>query len=117
MPEIAQTEEQFRRNYECLRRLFDYAGDAIFVHGLDGQFTDVNRAACEMLGYSREELLSGMYPWDFVVHDAKATIQAHWAAMQPGVPTSVTDELRRKDGTTFPAEVRLVRYSADDREV
>lgn len=35
MSEQLQSEEQFRRNYECLRRLFDYAGDAIFVHDLD----------------------------------------------------------------------------------
>ena len=37
--------------------------------------------------------------------------------MEPGVPITVTDELRGKDGITFPAEVRLVRYRADDREV
>ncbi|MDP9290871.1 MAG: PAS domain S-box protein [Verrucomicrobiota bacterium] len=117
MPEQPQSEEQFRRNYECLRRLFDHAGDAIFIHGLDGRFTDVNRAACEMLGYAREELLASMFPWDFAARDARDKIQAHWAEMQPGTPITVTDELRRKDGTTFPAEVRLVRYRADDREV
>src|SRR5207302_1215071 len=117
MPDIPQSEEQFRRNYECLRRLFDHAGDAIFVHGLDGRFTDVNRAASEMLGYAREEFLGRMYPWDFVVRDSRETIQAHWAEMQPGVPITITDELRRKDGTIFPAEVRLVRYAAGDREV
>ncbi|MDQ3622326.1 MAG: PAS domain S-box protein [Verrucomicrobiota bacterium] len=117
MPDQPQSEEQFRRSYECLRRLFDYAGDAIFVHGLDGRFTDVNRAACEMLGYAREELLAGMFPWNLVVRDARETIQRHWAEVQSGAPITVTDELRRKDGTTFPAEVRLVRYDADDREV
>src|SRR5437867_1429918 len=108
--DIPQSEEQFRRNYECLRRLFDYAGDAIFVHGLDGRFTDVNRAACEMLGYPREEFLDGMCPWDFVVRHSRDTIRQHSAEMQPGVPITITDELRRKDGTIFPAEVRLVRY-------
>src|SRR5438094_8572345 len=117
MPDIPQPEEQFRRNYECLRRLFDHAGDAIFVHGLDGLFTDVNRAGCEMLGYTREEFLGGMCPWDFVVRDARETIQQHWAAMQMGVPITITDELRRKDGTIFPVEVRLVRHAAGDGEV
>lgn len=117
MPEQPQSEEQFRRNYECLRRLFDHASDAIFVHGLDGRFTDINRAACEMLGYTHEEILAEMCPWDFVVRDSQETLQRHWAAMDTGVPITVTDELRRRDGTTFPAEVRLVRYSASDREV
>src|SRR3954453_21282832 len=117
MPEPAPSEDQFRRSYECLRRLFDHAGDAIFVHGLDGRFSDVNHAACEMLGYAREELLAGMFPWDFVVRDSRETIQKHWAEMQPGVPLTVTDELRRKDGTKFPAEVRIVRYNAGEQEV
>ena len=117
MPHVPRTEEQFRRNYECLRRLFDHAGDAIFVHGLDGRFTDLNRAACDMLAYTREEFLGGMCPWDFVVRDSREIIEQHWEEMQPGVPITVTDELRRKDGTIFPAEVRLVRFAADDREV
>lgn len=109
-------EMPFQRDYECLRRLFDHAGDPIFVHGLDGQFTDVNLAACEKLGYTREEFV-GMCPWDFVVHDSREKILTVWAGMQPGVPTTVTDELRRKDGTHFPAEVRLVRYNAAGGEV
>jgi PAS domain S-box-containing protein len=106
----------FQRDYECLRRLFDYAGDAIFVHGLDGQITDVNLAACETLGYTREELL-GMFPWDFVVHDSHKKILSVWEQMQLGLPITVNDELRRKDGTLFPVEVRLVRYRADQRDV
>jgi PAS domain S-box-containing protein len=115
--ESTRREEELRRSYQCLRRLFDYAGDAIIVYGLDGRFTDVNRAACEMLGYAREELLAGMFPWNFVVRDSREAIEAHWEEMEPSVPMTVTDELRRKDGTTFPAEMRLVRYPADDREV
>lgn len=58
-----------------------------------------------------------MSPWDFVVRDARETILSLWAEMQPGVPITVTDELRRKDGTSFPAEIRLVRYSAAGRDV
>src|SRR5688572_17919379 len=112
----AQSAEQFRRDYECLRRLFDHAGDAIFVHGLDGQITDVNLAACATLGYAREELL-GMCPWDFVVHDSREKILSAWAQMRSGLPITVNDELRRKDGAPFPVEVRLVRYSADQRDV
>ena len=112
----AQSGEQFRREYECLRRLFDHAGDAIFVHGLDGRIRDVNLAGCETLGYTRDELL-GMCPWDFVVHDSREKIQSSWAQMRPGFPLTVIDELRRKDGALFPVEVRLVRSSADQHEV
>ncbi|HVK58946.1 MAG TPA: sensor histidine kinase [Candidatus Kapabacteria bacterium] len=101
--------ESLHADYECLRRLFEHAGDAIFVHGLDGLFTNVNFAASVILGYSRKELL-GMYPWNLVLRDSREQILSLWTGMTPGEPITVSDELRRKDGSTFPAEVRLVRY-------
>src|SRR3954466_375707 len=39
------------------RALLQQAPDGIFVADLEGRYTDVNRAGCEMLGYSREEIL------------------------------------------------------------
>ena len=50
-------EDAFRSSESRYRTLFEGAGDAIFIHSLDGRFLDVNRAACEALGYEREELL------------------------------------------------------------
>lgn len=39
------------------RMLFHHAGDAIFVADLEGRLVEVNQAACDYVGYSREELL------------------------------------------------------------
>jgi PAS domain S-box-containing protein len=39
------------------RTLFDNAGDAIFVSDLEGRMVDVNRVACEKLGYTRGQLM------------------------------------------------------------
>ena len=39
------------------RTLFDNAGDAIFVTDLTGRMLDVNRLACEKLGYTRGQLM------------------------------------------------------------
>ena len=44
------------RSEDRFKRLVEQAADAIFVHDLEGRFVDVNRQACESLGYSREEL-------------------------------------------------------------
>jgi PAS domain S-box-containing protein len=112
----AQSVERFRGDYGCLQRLFDHASDAILVHYLDGHITDVNVAGCETLGYTRGELL-GMFPWDFAVQNSREKMQSLWTQMPGGTPITVGDELRRKDGTLFPVEVRLVRYRADHREV
>lgn len=40
------------------RTLFEDAGDAILVQDGEGHLQEVNRTACEELGYSREELLN-----------------------------------------------------------
>ena len=39
------------------RAFIDLAPDAFFLADLEGRFTDVNQAACRLLGYSRDELL------------------------------------------------------------
>src|SRR4051812_6949850 len=39
-------------------RFFDQASDAIFVFDDACRYVDVNRSACEMLGYTREEVLA-----------------------------------------------------------
>ncbi len=104
-----------RRSEEHFRQLVDHAPDAVFLHDLEGRFTDMNEAACVLLGYSREELLTRR-PWDFVVRDSREQILALWQSMLPGQPVTVEDELRRKDATVFPVEVRLGRFPAGDGE-
>src|SRR5260370_33135235 len=39
------------------RALFEAIDDAVFVRDLEGRIVDANPAACQRLGYSREELL------------------------------------------------------------
>lgn len=40
------------------RTLFNSASDAIFVFDMQGRMLDVNRVACEQLGYSRKEIMT-----------------------------------------------------------
>jgi PAS domain S-box-containing protein len=40
------------------RTLFEQANDAIFLETTDDQILDVNQRACDLLGYSREQLLA-----------------------------------------------------------
>jgi PAS domain S-box-containing protein len=49
-----QARSQSERMY---RAVFESANDAVFVEAVDGRIIDVNRNGCELLGYTREELL------------------------------------------------------------
>ncbi len=46
--------EEYEKRYKTL---FENAADAIFIHDPEGHFIEINRVACERLGYNREELL------------------------------------------------------------
>lgn len=54
-----QAAEALQASEQRYRKLFDHYGDAIFLIDPDeDKILDVNPKACEMLGYTREELLS-----------------------------------------------------------
>lgn len=53
-----KAEETLRECAETYSDLFECACDAILVESLDGDILAVNRRACELLGYGKEELLS-----------------------------------------------------------
>ena len=96
-------ETALRESEDHLRRLFDQAADAIFVHDLDGRFLDVNRRACESLGYTRAELLR-MSVWDV---DPDTDAQPFPATRWKDLPATFPARHRRKDGSVFPVEISL----------
>ena len=53
-----QTDERQRASEQRYRRLFEHSHDAIFIHDDRGRVLDANQQALDMLGYSREELLT-----------------------------------------------------------
>jgi PAS domain S-box-containing protein len=65
---------------------------AVFVADEDGHYVAVNRAACDLVGYTRDELLK------LRVRDLVATSGA-WGKLQDGATIAGTTELTRKDGT------------------
>jgi two-component system, cell cycle sensor histidine kinase and response regulator CckA len=97
-------EQALRQSEERFRTLFDFASDAIFIHEVGGRFVEVNRTACERLGYSREELLA-MSPDDIDSAEfALLASEREQALISQGAAFFETAHVRR-DGTLIPVEV------------
>ena len=98
-------QEELRASEERFRTFVDRATDAFFL--LDEQLgvVDVNRQACESMGWSREELI-GMHPRQFDVSLDESSIERLSQRAIAGEIITFETRHRRKDGTAFPVEIR-----------
>ena len=55
--ELASAYEELRESEERLRGFFENMPDILYSHNTEGQFTDINKKALEISGYSRDEII------------------------------------------------------------
>ena len=84
----------------------DRAADAVFWIAKDGGLRYVNDAACDYLGYSREELL-GFSIYDVDVTLDRADWPAHWEQVQKLERLTTETLYRARTGRQFPVEVTV----------
>ena len=102
-------EEELRASEARFRTFVDRATDAFFL--LDEQLgvVDCNRQACESMGWSREELI-GMHPRQFDTVLDEASMGRLSARSRAGEVVTFETRHRRKDGSTFPVEIRSATF-------
>ena len=105
-------EEMLRRSEQRYRTLFDSAGDAIFILTLTGQIEEANRAACERLGYSHDELLQ-MNVADVNAPEQRPHVPARLEKIRHQESNFFETVHQRRDGTLIHVEVnsRVVEYA------
>ena len=59
---LSETDQALEASDTRYRALFENAGDAIFIHDLEGTIIDVNQKAMDILGYTKEEISSIKIP-------------------------------------------------------
>jgi PAS domain S-box-containing protein len=104
-----------RRIEESYRDLFDYANDAILIHDGEGNLLDVNRAACDRLGYSKEELLKmGIKP--FMPPEKRAAFDENISRIFGEGYTVLESVEITRSGQIIPVDVsaRRIRYRGKD---
>jgi len=78
----------------------------MFLSDLKGRIIDVNIMACKSLGYSRKELLSKKVQDVDPEFISMKHRSRYWEQLVPGMPLTVTSIHKRKNGSTFPVEIR-----------
>ncbi len=93
------------------RTLFDSTNDAILIYSLDCRLLEVNRATCERLNYSREELLA--LPFMQLVASPYASLAKNRIEQLKKDGTAIFESAHlKKDGAIVPIEqsCSLIEY-------
>ena len=96
-----------RESEEGFRQLFEHATDNLILHDRD-RIIEVNQQTCRSLGYTREELLR-MSLFDIEVGYNKKFLIDLWEKGEEAI--TLSGMYRRKDGLTFPTEIRTDEIS------
>ncbi|MCD2203766.1 PAS domain S-box protein [Halobacterium sp. KA-6] len=113
--ERKQYEEQLQSHSARLEAVFEHSPDMFAVHDIDGVIRDVNQRLCDELGYTESELL-GRKVWDIDPTADPGRASSFWDTLPPNTPHRFEGELERKDGSTFPIEVHLIRLNLDGED-
>ncbi|HBD08323.1 MAG TPA: hypothetical protein DCZ69_08675, partial [Syntrophobacteraceae bacterium] len=111
--ERKHADKALQESEERFRLLFDGAADAFFITDLQGRLVNVNRAACESLGFARDELLQMSVP-DIEVGQSPEDMVALWERIGLGHGITVEGVHRRRDGSTFPVEIHIIPFALDE---
>jgi PAS domain S-box-containing protein len=110
---LADTGQALETSGARYRALFENAGDAIFIHDLEGTIIDVNQKTLDIFGYTRQEILSlnisKLHPpesseqsrlaFETIMRDGQVTFEIDFLAKSGEViPTEVTSNLNESNG-------------------
>jgi PAS domain S-box-containing protein len=114
--EKKRDEEALRLSEARFRNFVEQASDGFFLYTRDGTVLDVNRRACEFLGYARGELI-GMRVTGIDPEVTPEQFDEFAEELASGSEITLDSLHRRRDGSTFPVEVRLSPFEADGRSL
>jgi PAS domain S-box-containing protein len=110
-----QTEQAIIKSEQRYHALFELGSHAVFYETLEGEILDCNQRACQLFGYSQEELI-GMHVKDLIPPEIAAQLDdvITQELLDGGVMLKV--EQLRKDGSRFLADVMTSLVPDGDKQ-
>src|SRR5207253_7121818 len=102
--ERRRAEDEVRAKEAHYRTILENIGDGVFITDRQGRYLDVNPRACEVTGYSRNELL-GLNTADTYVPEERTGVPDRLAEIARSGSASYERSLLRKDGSVITVEV------------
>lgn len=99
-----------------LGALMTHLADGLLAFDLTGRYLEANPAACELLGYTREELLA-LHPWDLVQDASRAELLSAWHETQINEAVAAEHCYRCKDGRLVIVEERWRRFKLGQQDL
>ena len=100
--ERKMTEEALRRSENKYRRLINTTSEGFWLIDSEHKTIDMNQALCNMLGYSREEMM-GRSPLDFVAAENHTIFKQQFNKAGTTLHRTYEVSLIKKNGSRFPA--------------
>lgn len=88
-----------------LAYLFDWASDGIFLSDKSGKYIDVNPRGCQILGYTREEIIEKNFFDIIIIEDGSPVVK--FEQLRSGETRMSEQKLIKKDGSIIFAEISL----------
>lgn len=102
--EQLETERKLRASEAHYRALAEQIADGIFIADRRGRYVDANLAACNALGYSRDELMQ-LSIQDVIAPEERSRLPEQFLALAAGDLVRNEWRFRRKDGSEFIGEL------------
>jgi PAS domain S-box-containing protein len=109
----------FSNEEERYQKLLNSSADAYFLQDMNGNLLDINRVACETMGYSREELLQmNVMEINVLIDGATKQDYIDYFNKFPKGKTVQRELLyKKKDGTFFPVELSMNKFTYNNEDV
>lgn len=103
-------QNKIRESERKYRTIMERASDAIVIHDMKRKIVDVNTRACELLGYTKKELL-GSDGRDFIKYEQSSSTPEVVTTLKVGESALMEREILCKDGSIIPVEINSKRIS------
>jgi len=110
-----QAEENVYRSERRYRRFVEHVPDALLIFDSNGKIIDVNVRACWDSGYTRDELLELSINELDLSKDGIEELK--WNIVKANGAFIFEGMFRRKDGTTYPAQIKTDSFVGDDESL